>query len=153
MLVEKRIEELGLILPPPSNPVASYVSTLIVDSNVFVSGLLPVRDGALIAKGKLGGEVSLDAGVECARQCALIALANLKDALGDLDRIRHVSRLNGFVACVPSFVDHPKVVNGASDLLFSVLGIAGKHTRIAVGASSLPLDSPVMIDLIVKVKA
>jgi len=152
MLVEKRIEELGLVLPPPSKPVASYVSTLLVDTNVFISGLLPMRDGALIAKGKVGGEVTLDAAVECAKQCALMAIANLKDALGDLDRVRQISRVNGFVASAPSFIDHPKVMNGASDLLFSVFGDAGKHTRIAVGAASLPLDSPLMIDLIVKVK-
>lgn len=146
--IEKRLESLGIKLPRVSIPVASYVPYVLFGNLVFVSGNLPFENGELKIKGKLGEQVSVEDGIKSARICAVNALASLKDALGDLDRVTRIVRVEGFVASVPEFDEHPKVVNGASELLVQVFGDKGAHARFAVGCASLPLSSPVEISLI-----
>ncbi len=146
--IEARLRALDLVLPEAKPPIASYVPFLHKNGQLLVSGQLPMRDGVIAVTGHLGGDVSLDAGQDAARLCALNILAQAKLALGDLDRIVQLLRINGFVSAVPDFGDHPKVINGASDLLVDVLGDKGRHTRIAIGCSSLPLNAAVEIDAI-----
>ena len=119
-----------------------------LNGQLFVSGQLPLKDGKVAVAGKLGADVDLDQGQEAARLCAINILAQAKAALRDLDRIVQLLRLNGFVNAAPGFADHPKVLNGASDLMVEVLGNKGRHTRIAVGCASLPLGAAVEIDAI-----
>ncbi|MCA9292828.1 MAG: RidA family protein [Phycisphaerales bacterium] len=148
--LDARLAELGLTLPPAPKPVASYVPAAMVPAGkpVYVSGQVPLRDGKMIASGQVGRDVPIELAQECARQCALNGLAALRAEVGDLARIRRVVRVGGFVACAPDFTDHPKVINGASDLLVQLLGDAGKHARAAVGVPSLPLGAPVEIEFL-----
>lgn len=146
MNVEQRLKDLGIELPVPAVAVANYVPFVISGNLVFVSGQLPLENGKPAMLGKLGAEVSVEDGARAARLCALGLLAQLKAATGDLDRVRRVVRLTAFVASTPDFTDQPKVVNGASDLMVQVLGDAGRHARVAVGAPSLPLNVAVEID-------
>ena len=147
--VEKKLAELGIVLPTPATPVANYIPFVRVGALLFVSGQICLdASGKLVAKGKLGDGVSVEDGQKAARACAINVLAQVKAALGDLDRIVQCLRLNGFVSSAPGFVDHPKVINGASELIVKVLGQKGRHTRIAVGCSSLPLGAAVEIDAI-----
>lgn len=149
---EQRLSDLGLELPEAPQPVANYVPFLISGDQLFISGQISKdRDGRVIA-GLLGAGVSITEGQEAAELCALNLLAQAKTALGSLDRIVKVLRLTGFVASAPGFVDQPRVVNGASDLLVAVLGDAGRHTRSAVGVASLPLGASVEIDAILKIR-
>jgi len=145
--VEARLERLGLSLPTPPKPVASYIPSTSVHSGnlVFVSGQIPTVAGKPIAVGTVPDQVTVEKARECAQQCALNGLACLRAELGSLDKLRRVIRLDAFVACHPGFGDHPQVVNGASDLLVELLGDAGRHTRVSVGAPSLPLNVPVEI--------
>ncbi len=148
-LVDRRLADLGLVLPEAVPPVANYVPFVTSRGMVFVSGQLPLVDGRPAFVGKLGDGVSLADGQAAARLCAINAIAQLRAACdGDLDRVRRIVRLGGFVACVAAFTDHPKVINGASDLMVEVFGDAGRHARAAVGCPSLPLDAPVEMDLI-----
>ena len=146
--IEARLRALDLVLPEAKSPIASYVPFLHMNGQLLVSGQLPMRDGVIAVTGHLGGDASLDAGQDAARLCALNILAQAKLALGDLDRIVQLLRINGFVSAVRDFGDHPKVINGASDLLVDVLGDKGRHTRIAIGCSSLPLNAAVEIDAV-----
>ena len=146
--IEARLQALGLVLPEVSAPVANYVPFLHLNGQLFISGQLPMRDGHMAVEGKLGAEVEIAQGQEAARLCALNILAQAKAALRDLDRIVQCLRLNGFVNATPDFIDHPKVINGASDLIVDVLGQRGRHTRIAVGCASLPLGAAVEVDAI-----
>ena len=149
--IEARLAELGLTLPAAPNPVANYVPYAQVGNLLFISGQISkAGDGTLVA-GTLGDDITVEAGQAAARLCALSILAQAKAALGDLDRIAQVVRLTGFVASTGGFTDHPKVVNGASDLMVEVLGDAGKHTRAAVGVASLPLGSAVEVDAILAI--
>lgn len=145
-----RLKRLGLTLPKPPKPVASYVPTSMVCSGcqVFVSGQIPLRDGALIASGIVPSQVSLEMAQECARQCVLNGLAALREEIGGFERLRRTIRLGVFVACDPTFTDHPKVANGASDLLVELLGDDGRHARAAVGCPSLPLNAPVEVEML-----
>lgn len=143
--VEARLAELGLTLPAAAAPVANYVPWVLSGSLLFVSGQLPMRDGRVAVTGKLGAGLDIAQGQEAARLCALMILAQARSATGDLDRIVRCVELGGFVACTPDFTDHPRVVNGASDLMVEVLGDAGRHSRFAVGVPSLPLDAAVEI--------
>ena len=145
--IEARLKALDLVLPEVPLPVADYVSFLHLNGQLFVAGQLPLK-GKLAMTGTLGAGVDLTQGQEAARLCALNILAQAKAALGDLDRIVQCLRLNGFVNSAPGFIDHSKVINGASELIVKVLGQKGRHTRIAVGCSSLPLGAPVEIDAI-----
>ena len=146
--IEARLKALDLVLPEVAAPVADYVSYLHLNGQLVIAGQLPLRDGKIAVAGTLGDGVDVLQGQEAARLCALNILAQAKAALGDLDRIVQCLRLNGFVNSAPGFVDHPKVINGASELIVKVLGNKGKHTRIAVGCASLPLGAAVEIDAI-----
>ncbi len=149
---EARLIDHGYVLPPPPKPVAAYVPTRRCGNLVFVAGQIPMRDGRLIAQGQVPGQVSLEQAQECARQCALNALAAVKAEVGSLSKVRQVVRLGVFVAAAADFYDHPKVANGASELLVQVFGDKGQHARAAVGSPSLPLGAPVEIDFIVEVE-
>lgn len=149
--IETRLAELGLTLPAAPNPVANYVPYAVTGNLLFISGQISKAADGTIMTGTLGSGLSVEEGQSAARLCALSILAQAKAALGDLDRIRQVVRLTGFVAAAADFTDHPKVVNGASDLLVEVLGPAGKHTRAAVGVASLPMGSAVEVDAILAI--
>ena len=131
--------------------MAAYVPAVRTGTWCFTAGQLPVRDGAMLATGKLGAEVTEEQGYECARQCALNALAAIKAEIGDLSAIKRVVKVVVFVASTPDFTAQPKVANGASELLGEVFGDAGKHARSAVGVTALPLDVPVEVELVVEV--
>ncbi len=150
--VEARLKALAIDLPDPPAAVGAYVPYVITGHLVFVSGQLPVEAGELAFRGQVGVDLDLDAGYRAARLCAINLLAQLRAACGgDLVRIRRIVRVGGFVASGPSFSDHPKVINGASDLLFEVFGEAGRHARFAVGAPSLPLGAAVEIDAVAEI--
>jgi enamine deaminase RidA (YjgF/YER057c/UK114 family) len=144
--IEARLAELGITLPEAPNPVANYVPYAISGNLLFISGQIAKGADGKIVAGALGQDVTVETGQQAARLCALNILAQAKAALGDLDRIVQVVRLTGFVNATSAFTDHPKVVNGASDLMVEVLGDKGRHTRAAVGVSSLPLGSAVEVD-------
>jgi enamine deaminase RidA (YjgF/YER057c/UK114 family) len=149
--VEARLKALGIVLPAAPNPVANYVPSFLADNFLFISGQICKGADGSIVKGRLGAELNVEQGREAARLSALAILAQAKAAVGDLDRIAHVIRLTGFVAATPDFVDHPQVVNGASDLMVEVLGDSGRHTRAAVGVASLPMGCAVEVDAILLV--
>ncbi|MFT5422413.1 MAG: enamine deaminase RidA (YjgF/YER057c/UK114 family) [Phycisphaerales bacterium] len=147
-----RLQELGIELPEPTTPVAAYVPVAQTGSLCFVSGQIPIVEGALVAKGSVPSEVSEERAAECARICAINALAALQGHLGSLERIKRVVRVGVFVASDAGFGGQPKVANGASELLQEVFGEAGRHARAAVGCSALPLNVPVEVELIVEVE-
>lgn len=149
--IETRLTELGLTLPAAPAPVANYVPAVISGDLLFISGQISRGGDGTTMTGKLGGGVEVARGREAARVCALNILAQAKAALGSLDRIDRVVKLTGFVNATPDFVDHPQVVNGASDLLVDVLGDKGRHTRSAVGVAGLPLDAAVEIEAIIAI--
>lgn len=150
--VESRLARLGITLPPAAAPAGSYVPFVRSGALLLVAGQLPIRDGQIIVRGHLGAGVSLADGTEAARLCALNLIAQAKAACdGDLERVRRVVKLGGFVASTAEFRDHPKVLNGASDLMVEVFGDAGRHARFAVGAVSLPLGAAVEVDAIFEV--
>jgi enamine deaminase RidA (YjgF/YER057c/UK114 family) len=145
--IEAKLKELGIELPQASTPVANYVPFTRSGNLVVVSGQVSVRNGKAEFVGKLGREISVAEAQQAAKLCALNILAHLKTACdGDLDRVKRVLRLGGFVNCAPEFTEMPQVVNGASDLMVAVFGDAGKHARAAVGVSSLPLGVAVEVE-------
>jgi enamine deaminase RidA (YjgF/YER057c/UK114 family) len=150
MSIETRLAELGIALPQPAAPVASYVPVVVAGGLAYVSGQLPFIGGALVT-GRLGEDVDLDLGARAARACGLMILAQLNAALGSLDRVGRVVKLGAFVNSAGGFTDQPKVANGASDLMVEVFGEAGKHARSAVGVPVLPLGAAVEVDAIVAV--
>jgi len=151
--ITDRLSRLGLSLPEPPKPVASYVPAAIVSSGcpVFVSGQLPFKDGSLIATGTVPDVVTPEMARKCAQQCVLNGLAALQSEIGSLERLRRVIRLGVFVASGPGFFDQPSIANGASDLLVELLGEQGKHARAAVSVPSLPLNAPVEIEFLFNV--
>ena len=151
MNIEAKLAELGLTLPAAAAPVAAYVPVVIAGDLAFVSGQVSFVDGQLV-KGRLGEDVTLEQGVLAAQGCALMILAQLKAALGSLDRVERVVKLGAFVNCTADFTDQPKVANGASELMVAVFGEAGRHSRAAVGAPSLPLGVAVEVDAIVAIR-
>ena len=151
MTPEERLAELGLAVPEVPTPVAVYLPALRTGNYIFTSGQLPMRDGQLIATGKVGGEITPEQGVECARQCALNAIAAVRAELGDLSKVKRIVKVVAFVASTPDFIGQPGVANGASELFGEVFGEIGRHARSAVGVSVLPLDAPVEIELLVEV--
>ncbi len=153
MSIEQRLKELRLALPAPPKPVANYVPVVRVGDLLFLSGVLPSRDGQLIMIGKLGENLSIEQGMEAARVAVLNGLSIIQDEAGSLDRVRRVVKMVGHIASAPGFTDQPQVLNGASDLLVSVFGDAGRHARVAVGAAELPRQAPVEIELIVQITA
>ena len=150
-MIEERLAELGIILPPAPQPVASYIPVKVVGDLAWVAAQIPMQDGAVTVAGKVGGEVTIDDANAAARRCALQALAALRAALGTLDRVKGIVKLDVFVASAPGFTDHPKVANGASDLLVEVFGDEGRHARAAVGVPELPLGAAVEVALLVQV--
>jgi enamine deaminase RidA (YjgF/YER057c/UK114 family) len=145
--INQRLAHLGIELPAPASPAGAYVPFVQVGALLIVSGQLPMRDGRIEHPGRVGAEITLDEGVAAARLCGLHLLAQARAACeGNLDRVRRVVRLGGFVAAGPGFIDHPKVLNGASELMVEVLGEAGRHARFAVGAASLPLGAAVEVE-------
>jgi enamine deaminase RidA (YjgF/YER057c/UK114 family) len=149
---ERRLGTLGLTLPEVVPPVATYVPAVRSGDHVHVSGQVPLRQRRLIAAGRLGDTVSAELGYECARQCALNALAALKAEIGDLAAVARVVKALVFVASTADFTRHPQVGDGASDLLCEIFGDVGRHARSAVGVSTLPLNSPVELELLVEVR-
>lgn len=148
--IDRKLAELGLRLPAPAAPVASYVPAVEAGGLLHVSGQLPFRDGAVVT-GRLGDDLDLDAGKAAAQACALMLVAQIKAALGGLHRVERIVKLGVFVASTPDFTDQPKVANGASDLMAELFGEAGRHARSAVGVAALPLGAAVEIDAIVAV--
>ena len=148
--VEQRLSELGLTLPEVATPAGSYLPAMISGNLVFTAGQIPLVEGKLMATGKLGAEITVEYGAEIAQRCALNALAAVKSVIGDLDRVKQIVKVVGFVSSVPEFSSQPAVINGASEFLQQVFGDAGKHARSAVGVPVLPLDAPVEIELIVE---
>lgn len=150
--IEARIKALNLVLPEAKAAIGSYVPFIHSNGQLIISGQLPMKDGSITLTGSLGADANEEADLEPAKQaarlCALNILAQAKAALGDLDRIVQLLRLNGFVNASPGFGGHPKVINGASDLMVEILGDKGRHTRIAVGCASLPLNATVEIDAV-----
>ncbi len=151
-VVEEKLRQLGIALPPAPAPAANYAPYAMSGGLLFIAGQLPKDDSGLQFAGKLGGGVSIEDGQRAARLCALNILAQAKAALGDLDRIALCLRLNGFVNSTPDFTDQPSVINGASDLIGEVLGEAGVHSRIAVSCASLPMGAAVEIDAVFAVR-
>ena len=150
--IETRLAALGLVLPEPAAPVAAYVPVVEAGGLAHVSGQLPFIGGQLVT-GRLGEDVSLEEGIVAAQACAVMILAQLKAALGSLERIERIVKLGAFVNSTADFTDQPKVANGASELMVAALGEAGKHARSAVGVPVLPLGAAVEVDAIVAVRA
>ena len=149
MQIVEKLQELGWELPQAAAPAANYVPYVISGKHLYIAGQIPFLNGEPMHKGRLGDDLSVEQGVEAARACALNILAQANAAVvGDWDKISKLVKLGGFVNCTPDFYDHPKVVNGASDLMVDIMGSAGKHARFAVGAPSLPLGVAVEIDAI-----
>ncbi|HEY7229810.1 MAG TPA: RidA family protein [Pseudolabrys sp.] len=145
--VEKKLAGLGINLPTPASPVANYVPFVRTGNMLVVSGQLCFApDGSLVAKGQLGAGVSMEDGQKAARACAINLLAQIKAALGDLDKVTRVVRLGGFINSAPGFADGPKVMNGASDLMVDVFGEKGRHARSTVGVAALPANASVEVE-------
>ena len=151
MTPEERLAELGLAVPEVAKPLASYVPAVRSGQHVYTAGQLPLREGELITTGKVGGEVTEEQALECARQCGLNALAAVRAEVGELSAIKRVVKVVVFVASTPDFTGQPAVANGASDLFGEVFGEAGRHARSAVGVAALPRDAPVEVELVVEV--
>ncbi|CAN5809151.1 RidA family protein [soil metagenome] len=144
----ERLAALGLTLPTPAKPVAAYIPTRRVGNLLYVSGQIPLRDGVPMEKGITGEQVTLARAIECARQCAMNAVAAAAGAVGGVDALKGVVRVGVFVAAGPAFTEHSKVANGASDFMVEVFAEAGRHARAAVGCSSLPLGVPVEVEVV-----
>jgi enamine deaminase RidA (YjgF/YER057c/UK114 family) len=151
MSFDERLEALGLELPSAPKPVASYIPAVRSGHLLFLSGVLPFRNGQLTCTGKVGRELTTDQGSAASRTAVLNALAVARQELGTLDRINKVVRMVGHVASAEGFVQQPAVINGASDLLVQIFGEAGRHARVAIGVAELPLNAPVELELILEV--
>jgi enamine deaminase RidA (YjgF/YER057c/UK114 family) len=151
-MIEERIVELGLEIPSAPKAAGSYVPVIVDGEKVYVSGQVPLQSGTLpdIFKGKVSSIVSVERAQDAARLCVLNTLSHIKSAIGTLDKIQQFIRLSGYVNSDPTFTDHPRILNAASELLTNIFGDAGKHTRIAIGVSSLPLGSVIEIEFLVK---
>jgi enamine deaminase RidA (YjgF/YER057c/UK114 family) len=152
MTIEARLKELGITLPAPPAPVASYVPFTLSGKQVMIAGQLPLAGGALTCSGHLGGNVSLEDGQAAARLCAINVVAQLKAACSDLNKVLRCLKLNVFIAATPDFTRHPDVANGASDLIGAIFGEAGKHARSSVGVASLPRGAAVEVDALFELK-
>ena len=153
MSIEQRLAELGLDLPQPAAPVASYVPAVERHGLLHISGQISFAEDGSLIKGRLGEDMELDAGIAAARRCGIMLLAQINAALGSLNRVERIVKLGVFVNSAPGFTDQPKVANGASELMEKAFGEAGRHARSAVGVPVLPLGAAVEVDAIVAVKA
>jgi enamine deaminase RidA (YjgF/YER057c/UK114 family) len=149
-MIEERLAELGIELPPAPQPVASYIPVKVVGDLAWAAGQVPMLDGTITVSGSVGSDVTTEEANEGARRCAIQALSALRAALGSLDRVTGVVKVDVFVASAPGFTDQPAVANGASDLLVEVFGDEGRHARAAVGVSELPLGAAVEVALLVQ---
>ena len=149
-MIEEKLKELGIEIPTPPNPAGSYIPVVSTGNLAFVSGQIPMKEGRVVFEGKVPGEQSVDSARDAAKICIINGLAQLKVNLGSLDKIVKFVRISGFVNSSPEFTEQPKVINAASDLLVEIFGDMAKHSRIAVGVASLPLNSTVEIDMIVE---
>ena len=152
MSVDAKLKDLGITLPEPPRPVATYDSSARTGKLLFISGQLPLVEGRLQKVGKVGTQFSIEEAQEAARRATLNALAVAKSALGSLDNVSRVVRLTVYVASASGFTDQPRVANGASELLISIFGDAGRHARVALGAAELPLGAPIEIELVLEVR-
>ena len=153
MSIDQRLAELGITLPEAAAPVAAYVPAVQSGNLLHISGQISFAEDGSLIKGRLGDDVDLDGGIAAARRCGIMLLAQIKAALGSLDRVERVVKLGVFVNSTPEFIDQPKVANGASKLMQQVFGDAGKHARSAVGVAVLPLGVAVEVDAVVAVRA
>jgi len=149
-MIEDELKKLSIEIPTPPNPAGSYIPVVTAGNLAFVSGQIPIKDGKVVFEGKIPEVQSLDSARDAAKICIINGLAQLKANLGSLDRITKFIRISGFVNSNPDFTEQPKVINAASDLLVEIFGDMAKHSRIAVGVSSLPLNSTVELDMIVE---
>ena len=152
MSIDQRLAELGITLPEPAAPVAAYVPAVEAGRLLHISGQISFAEDGSLIKGRLGEDMELEGGVAAARRCGIMLLAQIKAALGSLDRVGKIVKLGVFVNSAPAFTDQPKVANGASELMQEVFGEAGRHARSAVGVAVLPLGVAVEVDAIVAVK-
>ncbi len=154
MNLDKKLKDLGYDMPKAAPPAANYVPYVISGDLIFVAGQIPFLNGQPMHQGKLGENFSIEQGVEAAKACALNILTQVNAAVnGDWSKVKRCVKLGGFVSSTPDFIDHPKVINGASDLIVSVMGEAGRHARFAVGAPNLPLGCAVEIDAVFEIEA
>ena len=152
MTIDTRLAELGIALPEPAAPVAAYVSAVEANGLLHISGQISFAEDGSLIKGRLGEDVDLDGGYQAARRCGIMLLAQMKAALGSLDRVERIVKLGVFVNSAGSFTDQPKVANGASELMQEVFGEAGRHARSAVGVPTLPLGVAVEVDAVVAIR-
>ena len=150
-MIEERISSLGITLPTPPKPAGSYIPVVQTGKLLFVSGQIPMKDGKVTFQGKVPTSLSIEEAQKASKLCTINALAQIKNEVGTLDKISRIVKVSGFVNSSQDFVDQPKVINAASDLLFEIFGESGKHSRVAVGVASLPLNSAVEIDMIVEI--
>ncbi len=147
-MIDEKLASLGIILPSPPKPAGAYVPVVVTGKLVFVSGQIPIKDGKVAYLGKVPKDISIEDAQKAAKLCIINALAQIKNELGSLDKISKIVRVSGFVNSTPEFIEQPKVINAASDLIFEIFGTKGQHSRIAIGVASLPLNSCVEIDVI-----
>lgn len=150
-MIEEKLSSLNIVLPNPPKPAGSYIPVLRVGNLVFVSGQIPIKDGKVEFQGKVPENLPIEQAQQAAKLCAINILAQLKAEIKNLDNISRIVRVSGFVNSSQEFTEHPTVINAASDFFFEIFGERGRHTRIAIGASSLPLNSAVEIDLIAEI--
>ena len=153
MTIDSKLADLGITLPVAAAPVAAYVPAVEIGGMLHISGQISFAEDGSLIKGRLGGDMDVDAGIAAAKRCGVMLLAQLKAALGSLDRVERIVKLGVFVNSTPDFTDQPKVANGASELMVAVFGEAGKHARSAVGVAALPLGVAVEVDAIVAIRA
>ena len=152
-IFEKNIKDLDLNIPDMTMPIANYVPYKIFDKILYISGQAPIKEGSLIYKGKVGKDITEEEGIEAAKLCCINIISALKSAINnDWEKLEGFIKLGGFVNCDANFVNHPKIINGASDLLVKIFGEQGKHARFAVGSNSLPMNIPVEIDAVIKLR-
>ena len=150
-MIEKRLKDLGISIPNAPKPAGSYVPIVLTGKLAFVSGQIPIKDGQVVYQGKVGDTQSIDDAQEAAKLCVINGLAQIEAYCGTLDNLEKIIKISGFVNSIKDFTEHPKVINAASDLLMKIFGEKGRHSRIAIGVSSLPLNATVEIDMVVEI--
>ena len=150
-MIEKRLKELGIIIPNAPKPAGSYIPVVLSGKLAFVSGQIPIKDGQVVYQGKVGDTQSIGDAQEAAKLCIINGLAQIEAYCGTLDNLEKIIKISGFVNSTKDFTEHPKVINAASDLLMKIFDEKGRHSRIAIGVSSLPLNATVEIDMVVEI--
>ena len=150
-MIEKRLKDLGISIPNAPKPAGSYVPIVLTGKLAFVSGQIPIKDGQVVYQGKVGDTQSIDNAQEAAKLCVINGLAQIEAYCGTLDNLEKIIKISGFVNSIKDFTEHPKVINAASDLLMKIFDEKGRHSRIAIGVSSLPLNATVEIDMVVEI--